>query len=309
MAGGGGTRAEQRKADGSGPGSVFETSTSTRYFLDRAFAVLVFVATLFGLVVLGVLLVDIAQDGLPRLSWDFVRGFPASDAESSGIWPALLGSVWLLGITALVSVPLGIGAAIYLEEYATDNWLTRIVEINISNLAGVPSIIYGLLGLGLFVEFMRPLTGGQSLVSGGLTLSLLILPVIIITSREALRAIPNSVREGGYALGATKWEIIRSHLLPMAIPGIVTGTILALSRAIGEAAPLIVVGASLYITFTPLGPRDQYGALPIQIYDWIGRPQEEFKLLAAAGIVVLMVVLILTNSFAIWLRNRQQRRA
>jgi phosphate transport system permease protein len=309
MAGGGGTRAEERKAGGSGQGSVFETSTSTRYFLDRAFAVLVFVATLFGLVVLGVLLVDIAQDGLPRLSWDFIRGFPASDAESSGIWPALLGSVWLLGITALVSVPLGIGAAIYLEEYATDNWLTRIVEINISNLAGVPSIIYGLLGLGLFVEFMRPLTGGQSLVSGGLTLSLLILPVIIITSREALRAIPNSVREGGYALGATKWEIIRSHLLPMAIPGIVTGTILALSRAIGEAAPLIVVGASLYITFTPLGPRDQYGALPIQIYDWIGRPQEEFKLLAAAGIVVLMVVLILTNSFAIWLRNRQQRRA
>ena len=307
MARGSGTQTEQRGANGSGQGSIFETSTSTRHFVDGVFSILVFVATIFGLVMLGVLLVDIARDGLPRLSWEFIRGFPSSDAESSGIWPALLGSVWLLGITALVSVPLGIGAAIYLEEYATDNWLTRIIEINISNLAGVPSIIYGLLGLGLFVEVMRPLTGGQSIISGALTLSLLILPVIIITSREAFRAIPNSVREGGYALGATRWEIIRSHLLPMAIPGVVTGTILALSRAIGEAAPLIVVGASLYITFTPAGPRDAYGALPIQIYDWIGRPQDEFKVLAAAGIVVLMVVLLLSNSFAIWLRNRQQR--
>lgn len=303
-----GTQTEQRGAGGSGQGAVFEASTSTRHFLDGVFSILVFVATIFGLVVLGVLLVDIARDGLPPLSWEFIRGFPSSDAESSGIWPALVGSVWLLGITALVSVPLGIGAAIYLEEYANDNWLTRIVEINISNLAGVPSIIYGLLGLGLFVEVLRPLTGGNSIISGALTLSLLILPVIIITSREAFRAIPNSVREGGYALGATRWEIIRSHLLPMAIPGVVTGTILALSRAIGEAAPLIVVGASLYITFTPAGPRDAYGALPIQIYDWIGRPQDEFKVLAAAGIVVLMVVLLLSNSFAIWLRNRQQRR-
>jgi phosphate transport system permease protein len=241
------------------------------------------------------------------LSLEFIRDYPSSDAADSGVWPALLGSLWLLGITALVSVPLGIGAAIYLEEYATDNWLTRIVEINISNLAGVPSIIYGLLGLGLFVEIMRPLTGGSSIISGALTLSLLILPVIIIASREALRAIPKAVREGGYALGATRWEIIRSHLLPMAIPGAVTGTILALSRAIGEAAPLIVVGASLYITFTPMGPRDQFGALPIQIYDWINRPQEEFQVLAAAGIIVLMAVLLATNAFAIWLRNSQQR--
>lgn len=309
MAGSSGTRTEQQGAVSPGQGPVFESSKSRRHFLDRVFAALVFVATIFGLVVLGVLLVDIFRDGLPRLSWEFIRGFPSSDAESSGIWPALLGSVWLLSITALVSVPLGIGAAVYLEEYAADSWLTRIVEINISNLAGVPSIIYGLLGLGLFVEFLRPLTGGQSIISGALTLSLLILPVIIITSREALRSIPNAVREGGYALGATRWEIIRSHLLPMAIPGAVTGTILALSRAIGEAAPLIVVGASLYITFTPLGPRDQYGALPIQIYDWIGRPQDEFKVLAAAGIVVLMAVLLLANSFAIWLRSRYQQRS
>ncbi len=290
-----------------GEESDFQTSTSFRHALDRAFSVLVFVATMVGLVVLGVLMVDVLRDGLPALSLEFIRDYPSSDAADSGVWPALLGSLWLLGITALVSVPLGIGAAIYLEEYATDNWLTRIVEINISNLAGVPSIIYGLLGLGLFVEIMRPLTGGSSIISGALTLSLLILPVIIIASREALRAIPKAVREGGYALGATRWEIIRSHLLPMAIPGAVTGTILALSRAIGEAAPLIVVGASLYITFTPMGPRDQFGALPIQIYDWINRPQEEFQVLAAAGIIVLMAVLLATNAFAIWLRNSQQR--
>jgi phosphate transport system permease protein len=287
--------------------SKFKTSVSARHGLDYAFAVLVFLATIFGLIVLGVLLIDVARDGIPRLSWQFIRDFPSSTPESAGIWPALLGSLWLLGITAAVSVPLGIGAAIYLEEYATDNWLTRLIEINISNLAGVPSIIYGLLGLGIFVQVLRPLTGGQSIISGGLTLSLLILPVIIIASREALRSIPQSVREGGYALGATRWEIIRSHLLPMAIPGAVTGTILALSRAIGETAPLIVVGASLYITFTPSGPRDAYGALPITIYDWITRPQEEFKILAAAGIVILMVVLVLANSFAIWLRNKQQQ--
>ncbi len=305
------TQGDLRTGRGGGPGKrpAFEASTSTRHALDRVFSVLVFVATMVGLVVLVVLLVDVLRDGLPVLDLAFIRDYPSSDAADSGIWPALLGSLWLLGITALVSVPLGIGAAIYLEEYATDNWLTRIVEINISNLAGVPSIIYGLLGLGLFVEVMRPLTGGSSIISGALTLSLLILPVIIIASREALRAIPKAVREGGYALGATRWEIIRSHLLPMAIPGAITGTILALSRAIGEAAPLIVIGASIYITFTPLGPRDQFGALPIQIYDWIGRPQDEFKVLAAAGIIVLMAVLLVANAFAIWLRNRQQRRS
>src|SRR5918998_3433076 len=226
----------------------FKTSTSARHAFDRVFAVLVFAATMIGLVVLAVLLVDIARDGLPRLSWGFLASFPSVNPLNTGIYPALLGSLWLLAITAAVSVPLGIGAAIYLEEYATDTWLTRLVEVNISNLAGVPSIIYGLLGLGIFVNLLRPITGGQSLISGALTLSLLILPVIIIAGREALRSISDSVREGGYALGATRWEVIRSHLLPMALPGALTGTILALSRAIGETAPLIVVGAATYIT-------------------------------------------------------------
>lgn len=290
-------------------GADFKTSMSVRHALDRMFSVLVLIAALIGLIVLVVLLVDIAWDGVPRLSWDFITSFPSVIPENAGIWPALLGSLWLLLITAIVSVPLGIGAAIYLEEYATDNWLTRFIEVNISNLAGVPSIIYGLLGLAIFVNWLGPITGGESVISGALTLSLLILPVIIIATREALRAIPDSVREGGVALGATRWEVIWSHLLPMAVPGALTGTILALSRAIGETAPLIVVGAATYITFAPDGPLSAYSALPIQIYAWVSQPQPAFQAIAAAGIVVLMAVLVLTNSVAIYLRNRYQRRA
>jgi phosphate transport system permease protein len=302
-----GTQVTQKGAQE--PGADFKTSTAARYGLDRLFAALVFVATVIGLVVLAVLLVDVARDGVPWLSWSFITSFPSSIPTGAGIYPALLGSLWLLGLTALISVPLGIGAAVYLQEYATDTWLNRLVEVNISNLAGVPSIIYGLLGLGIFVNLLGPITGGPSVISGALTLGLLILPVIIIATREALRAIPDSVREGGFALGATRWEVIRSHLLPMALPGALTGTILALSRAIGETAPLIVVGAATYITFAPDGPLSRYSALPIQIYYWVSQPQPEFQVgLAAAGIVVLMAVLVLTNSFAIWLRNKYQRR-
>ena len=288
---------------------VFKDSMSVRYALDWIFAILVFIATIIGLVVLAVLLVDIARDGVTRLSWDFLTSFPSVSPENSGIYPALLGSLWLLGLTALFSVPLGVGAAVYLEEYASDTWLTRLIEVNISNLAGVPSIIYGLLGLGIFVNLLGPVTGGQSLISGALTLSLLILPIIIIATREALRTISDSVREGGYALGATRWEVIRSHLLPMALPGALTGTILALSRAIGETAPLIVVGAATYLTFAPSGPQSAYSALPIQIYSWVSQPQPAFQVNAAAGIVILLLVLLLTNSVAIYLRNRYQRRA
>src|ERR687894_738650 len=257
--------------------AAYKSSVSRRHALDRIFTVLVFVAAMVGLVVLAVLLVDIARDGL-------------------------------LGLTALISVPLGVGAATYLEEYAPDNRLTQLIEVNISNLAGVPSIIYGLLGLGIFVNLLGGITGGQSIVSGALTLSLLILPVIIIATREALRTIPGAVREGGYALGATRWEVIRSHLLPMALPGALTGTILALSRAIGETAPLIVVGAATFITFAPEGPLSGYSALPIQIFYWVYQPQPGFQTAAAAGIVVLMLVLLLTNSVAIYLRNKYQRR-
>jgi phosphate transport system permease protein len=292
------------------PTADFRTSTSARRAVDGVFAVLVFGATIIGLIVLAALVVDIAIDGLPRLSWQFISSYPSQILpQTAGIYPALIGSLWLLVLTGLISVPLGMGAAVYLEEYATDTWLNRVVEVNISNLAGVPSIIYGLLGLGMFVNLLAPLTGGKSIISGAATLSLLILPVIIIATREALKAIPNSVREGGFALGATRWEVIRSHLLPMALPGALTGTILALSRAIGETAPLIVIGAATYINFTPASPRDNFTALPIQIFDWIERAQPEFAQLAAAGIVVLMVVLLLSNSAALVLRNRYQRRA
>lgn len=297
-----------RKGGPEGGGPVFESNVSARHILDLVFAVLVFIATIIGLVVLTVLLVDIALDGLPRLSWDFITNFSSVIPDNTGIYPALLGSLWLLALTGIISVPLGIGAAVHLEEYAPDNWLTRLIEINISNLAGVPSIIYGLLGLGIFVNLLGSITGGQTIVAGALTLSLLILPVIIIATREALRTIPAAVREGGYALGATRWEVIKAHLLPMALPGALTGTILALSRAIGETAPLIVVGAATFITFAPESPLSQYSALPIQIYSWVSQPQPAFQIAAAAGIVVLMIVLLLANSVAIWLRNKYQRR-
>ena len=303
-----GTTQVNRRGGGAG-GSDFKANMSTRYGLDRAFTVLVTAATLVGIVVLVVLLIDVVRDGSSMLSLDFLTSFPSQIfPENGGIYPALVGSLWLLGLTFLISVPLGLGAAVYLEEYAEDTTVNRMIEINISNLAGVPSVIYGLLGFGIFVQLLAPVTGGTSGLTGALTLSLLILPVIIVATREALRAIPASIREGGYALGATRWEVIRSHLLPMALPGALTGIILALSRAIGEAAPLLVVGVSLYQTYATAGPFDGYMALPTQIYDWISRPQVIFEESAAAGIVVIMVVLLLANSVAILLRNRFQRR-
>jgi phosphate transport system permease protein len=301
------TKAQQQGGPG---GPDFKASKTTRYRLDRAFTVLVTAAALVGIIVLAVLLVDVVKDGSSMLSLKFLTSFPSQVfPENGGIYPALIGSLWLLGLTAIISVPLGLGAAVYLEEYAQDTRMNRLIEINISNLAGVPSIIYGLLGLGIFVEILAPVTGGTSVLTGALTLSLLILPVIIVATREALRAIPDSIREGGYALGATQWEVIWSHLLPRALPGALTGIILALSRAVGEAAPILVVGVSLYQTYVTTSPFDGYMALPTQIYDWISRPQQIFQDSAAAGIVVVMAVLLLANSFAIWLRNRYQQRS
>jgi phosphate transport system permease protein len=302
------TKAKQQE---DGPtGGDFKESLSTRYGLDRGFTVLVSVAAFVGIAVLAVLLVDVTRDGSSMLSLEFLTSFPSQVfPENGGIYPALIGSLWLLGLTGAISVPLGLGAAVYLEEYGRDTRINRMIEVNISNLAGVPSVIYGLLGLGIFVELLAPVTGGGSVLTGAMTLSLLILPVIIVATREALKAIPNSIREGGYALGATQWEVIWSHLLPRAMPGAITGIILALSRAVGEAAPILVVGVSLYQTYVTTGPFDGYMALPTQIYDWISRPQVVFQNSAAAGIVVAMVVLLVANSFAIWLRNRYQQRS
>jgi phosphate transport system permease protein len=284
----------------------FKLNLANRYKLDKAFAIATWLATMVGLVVLAILLIDILIDGLPRLSWQFISSFSSRRAANAGVLAPLAGSICLLILVALISFPLGVGAGIYLEEYATDNLLTRSIEINIANLAAVPSIIYGLLGLAVFVRLMAPITGGRSILAGALTLSLLILPIIIVATREALRAIPGTLRQAGYALGATRWQVIREHIFPLALPGILTGTILALSRAIGETAPLIVVGALAYISFTPNGLQSPFTALPIQIFDWVSRPLSAFHNNAAAGIIVLMVLLLLMNATAIYLRNKFQ---
>lgn len=242
----------------------------------------------------------------------------SSKAEFAGVRTALLGSIWLITITLLIALPIGIGAAIYLQEYATDNWLNRAIATNINNLAGVPSIVYGMLGLAIFVRALEPLTSGaifgvtdsngRTILAAGLTMALLILPVIIINAQEAIKAVPDSLRQAAYGLGATQWQTIWSHVLPNAIPGILTGSILAISRAIGETAPLIVVGASTFITVDPSSPFSKFTALPIQIFNWTSRPQSEFRNIAAAAIVVLLAMLLSLNATAIFLRNRFSRK-
>jgi len=260
--------------------------------------------TFLGVVMLFVLLSGIVRQGMGYVDWQFLSSFPSRFAEKAGILSAIAGTVWLLGLTALISVPLGVGAAVYLEEFSGNNRFTRALEVNISNLAGVPSIIYGMLGLTVFV---RTLGMGRSILAGALTMSLLVLPVIIVASREAIRQVPNAFRHAALALGATRWETVRHHVLPAAIPGILTGVILALSRAIGETAPLVVIGAFAYVAFVPEGPMDDFTVLPIQIFNWASRPQKEFHDLSAAAIIVLLAVLLLMNATAVWIRQRARR--
>jgi phosphate transport system permease protein len=285
----------------------FQPNMASRYGTDRAFAIAAWTATGIAVAILAWLLLTILIDGAGTLNWNFLSSLPSRKAERAGVVAALFGTLWLMGIVAAFSFPVGVGAGIYLEEFAGDNWFTRLVEINIGNLAGVPSIIYGLLGLAIFVRVLEPITGGRSVLSGALTLSLLILPVIIVSTREALRAVPNSMRLAGYALGANTWQVVWHHVLPAAMPGILTGVILALSRAIGETAPLIAVGAAVFISFLPSGLDSEFTALPIQIYNWVSRPQAAFHHLAASGIIVLMTVLLMMNAIAIYLRNRFQK--
>lgn len=287
-------------------------------FNDRAFSVVGLATTLIGLGVLVTLLADVLVDGAGRISWQFFTSFPSRKAAEAGFLSPIVGSLWIVAVMVLAAVPLGVAAALYLEEYSSRNWLHQLLEINIANLAGVPSVIYGLLGLGLFVRWMAL---GRSILAGALTLALLVLPMIILATREALRAIPASIREGAYALGATKWQTIRHQVLPAASAGIMTGVILSVSRAIGETAPLITIGALTYIAFLPASPvsasfpflsakgiLDPFTVMPIQIFNWVSRPQKAFLANAAAGIIVLLAITLLINGVAIWLRYRYQKK-
>lgn len=279
----------------------FELHALKQRIKDIAFRTIAILGLLFALCVLILLLVNVAADGLGRINSQFLTSFPSRYAEKAGIVAGLAGSFFMVLLTAALAVPVGIGAAIYLEEYGKKNWIGRFIEINIANLAGVPSIVYGLLGLGLFVRWMAL---DRSILAGALTMSLLIMPVIIISTREALRAVPNGIREASFAVGATRWQTIWHHLLPISFPSILTGIILAISRAIGETAPLITIGALTYVTFLPKNLDSSFTILPIQIYNWVSRPQQEFHENAAAGIIVLLVFTLVLNSVAIILRNR-----
>jgi phosphate transport system permease protein len=254
--------------------------------------------------VLAVLVIDVFLDALPRLNIRFLTSYPSRIAENSGILPALVGSLWVGSLTALISFPLGVLTGVYMEEYAKRNIFTEILDINISNLAGVPSIIYGLLGLEVFVRFMGL---GRSIIAGALTLSLLVLPIIVISTREAIKTVPESIREASYALGATKWQTVFYQVLPAAMPGILTGFILAISRALGESAPLITIGALTFIAFLPESIFDPFTVLPIQIFNWISRPQREFASNAAAGIIFLLILVFSLNFIAIYLRAKYER--
>jgi len=287
-------------------------------FRNRAFTVIGLLSTLIGLILLAVLFIDLAIDGMPRLSYKFLTSFPSRFPEEAGILSALVGSFLILMVTAVSAIPLGIAAGIYLEEYAGKNWLTDIIEINIANLAGVPSIVYGLLALGLFVQILKL---GESILTGGLTLGLLILPMVIMATRESIRSIPNSIREASYALGATKWQTVKHHIVPYSTGGILTGVIIGLSRAIGETAPIITVGALTFIAFLPSSPLssdfpyfsfkwllDPFTVLPIQMFNWVSRPQHAFQLNAAAAGIILMLMTLLMNGLAIYIRYKYRKK-
>ncbi|QDT32912.1 PstA family ABC transporter permease [Thalassoglobus polymorphus] len=325
--------------------NVHESNLAARHRLGRMFRIVCMLSTWFGVVVLSVLLIGVLWQGAGWLNWNFLHSFDSRHPEQAGILAGLWGSLWLILFTVLFSVPIGVGAALYLEEYAPNNVLTRLIQVNLSNLAGVPSIVYGILGLTVFVRMFGlfqghskvieiplaivtlriPLPLGNSVISAALTLSLLILPMVIVASQEALRAVPSSIRTASYALGATRWQTLRHQVLSASLPGILTGVILSISRAIGETAPLVMIGALTYIALTPGditspmdvvhnpqsivdAPFDRFTSLPIQIFNWVSLPETEYQHVAAAGIIVLLVVLLVLNATAIIIRNRFQKR-
>ena len=298
--------------------SEFKRIIAKRKRQDLIFNVVGIICTLVGILTLGILLGDLVIDGLPRLNLGFLTSFPSRFAERAGILSSWVGTLLIMIVTACTAVPLGVAAGIYLEEYARKNWFTNLIEINIANLAGVPSIIYGLMALGLLVYQFRL---GQSVLTGGLTLAFLILPIVIVATREALRTIPQGIREGAYALGSTKWQVVRHHLLPYSIGGTMTGVIIALSRAIGETAPLITIGALTFIAFLPPPPLNTqppfvsfdwlwspFSVLPIQMFNWVSRPDQAFVLNAAGAGLVLIVITLSLNAAAILIRYRVRKR-
>jgi phosphate transport system permease protein len=280
-------------------------SARRNQLIDMVFKYLGIFSTLIGIILLFIFITSILHDGLRRIDWQFLTSLPSRRAENAGILTAWTGSLWIFLLTAFISIPIGLGAAIYLEEYAKKNRMARILEINISNLAGVPSVIYGILGLEIFVRIMKL---GGSLLAGALTLSLLVLPIIIVASRESIKAVPSSLKEASFGMGATKWQTIWYQILPASAGGIATGIILALSRAIGEAAPVIVIGALAYVPFVARSPLDDFTVLPIQIFHWVSRPDPGFIIDAASGIIILLGITFLFNGVAVYLRYRWQKK-
>ncbi|MEC7837681.1 MAG: phosphate ABC transporter permease PstA [Chloroflexota bacterium] len=270
---------------------------------ERFFYTIFLLAILVGIFSLIVLFVDIISDGYKYLSWDFLTNYASRKAEKSGILAPLAGTLWLVVLTAIFTIPIGVSTALYLEEFASDNLFNKIIKINVSNLAGVPSIIYGLLGLAFFTY---TLSLGKSLLSGALTMTLLVLPIVIIASQEAIRTIQPSLKDAAYALGATKWEVSKRVILPHSIGGIMSGIILAMSRAIGETAPILIISSIVFITTVPSGPLDRFTVLPLQIYTWASFPKDDFRAIASAGIIVLLFILIAMNSIAVYIRFKTQ---
>ncbi len=290
-----------------GPGGKSKRFELIRTWRDRIFFVGFLLAILIGVAGLAALLIDVLIDGLGFLNWKFLTNYASRKPLESGILAPMAGTVWVVGLTAIFTVPVGIGTAIYLEEFARKNRLTRLIELNISNLAGVPSVIYGLLGLAVFVQFL--FNGSRNLTAGALTMTLLILPIVIIASQEAIKAVPSSYRDAAYAMGASRWQVVKTVVMPQAVPGMMSGIILALSRAVGESAPILIISSLVWVTFVPTSPDSKFTVLPLQIFTWVSQPQEDFRSIAAAGIIVLLLILLGMNAVAIWIRNKYQVRS
>ncbi|MBG82725.1 MAG: phosphate ABC transporter permease PstA [SAR202 cluster bacterium] len=283
-----------------------QKSHQFRVLRDRIFLATFVIAVIVGITGLVALLLDVLIDGIPFLNWSFLSSYASRKPLESGILAPLAGTVWVVSLTAMMTIPIGVSTAIYLEEFAGKNRINRLIELNIANLAGVPSVIYGLLGLAVFVQFL--FSGSRNVTAGALTMTLLILPIVVIASQEAIKAVPSSYRDAAYAMGANKWQVVKSIVLPQALPGMMSGIILALSRAIGESAPILIISSLVWVTFVPTTPDSKFTVLPLQIFTWVSQPQHDFRGIAAAGIIVLLVVLLSMNALAIWIRNKYQLR-